>query len=717
MTATTLAAPDTTPPSVPTNVATTVASSSQINLSWVASTDPVVTGQVTSGVAGYKVYKNGTQVATTTTTKYSATGLTASTSYSFTVSAYDAVGNSSGQSAPVTATTLASPDTTPPSVPANIAATVASSSQINLSWAASTDPVVTGQVTSGVVGYKVYKNGTQVATTTATNYSSTGLSASTAYSFTVSAYDAAGNSSAQSATVTATTPSAPDTTPPSVPSNLTATVASSSQINLSWAASTDTIVTGQATSGVAGYKVYRNGIQVTTTTVASYSATSLSAATSYSFTVSAYDAASNSSAQSAAVTATTLPVQTPPATTSNIAFATKAGGQYTDQSGVLYRADTDYSGGSTVATPAKISGTVDGPLYQRVRYGNFSYNIPLASGNYTVTLKFAEIYWNTAGRRVFDVKMQGQTVISNLDIFSHVGRNAAYGVSIPVNVTNGVLNIQFTSIVDYACVSAIVVQAGTEQVTPPVIQLNPASLSFSAAVGTNPSSQTIGLSNIGGGTLNWTVVADNATPAWLSVHQGSGINNATLTVSVNSASLTPGQYSKNITISALGATNTPQTVNVALSVTPKATGTVVFATNAGGGQYTDQSAVVYQADMDYSGGLKWSTMSPITGKVDGALYRSVRFGNFSYKIPLANGNYTVKLKFAELYWNAAGQRIFNVSMQGQTVISNLDIFSHVGRNAAYDVSIPVNVTNGVLNIQFTSIVDYACVSAIEVSAN
>jgi hypothetical protein len=90
-------------------------------------------------------------------------------------------------------------------MPANLTATAVSSSQINLSWNASTDNV-------GVSGYKIYRNGTQLATVTAgTSYQNTGLSPSTSYSYTVAAYDALGNTSAQSAVATATTQAAPPT--------------------------------------------------------------------------------------------------------------------------------------------------------------------------------------------------------------------------------------------------------------------------------------------------------------------------------------------------------------------------------------------------------------------------------------------------------------------------------------------------------------------------
>jgi len=183
---------DAQPPTTPTNLAATAVSSSQINLTWTASTDNV-------GVTGYKVYRNASQVGTSATNSYSDTGLTASTSYSYTVSAYDAAGNNSSQCASASATTQAGVvDTQPPTVPTSLSATAVSSSQINLSWTASTDNV-------GVTGYKIYRNAAQVGTSVTNSYSDTGLVASTTYSYTVSAYDAAGNNSAQSTSASATT--------------------------------------------------------------------------------------------------------------------------------------------------------------------------------------------------------------------------------------------------------------------------------------------------------------------------------------------------------------------------------------------------------------------------------------------------------------------------------------------------------------------------------
>lgn len=196
-------------------------------------------------------------------------------------------------------------DTTLPSIPAGLTAQPISPTQVNLSWAASTDNV-------GVAGYKIYKNGTYAASVSGTTYSSTGLKASTQYSYAILSYDAALNNSAKTATIYATTPATSDTTAPSVPTGLTATPISSSQINLAWNASTDNV-------GVAGYRIYKSGVLVGTTlaTTRTYSNTGLAAGTSYGYKVSAYDAAGNASAQSTLVSATTLSGATAPATPTN----------------------------------------------------------------------------------------------------------------------------------------------------------------------------------------------------------------------------------------------------------------------------------------------------------------------------------------------------------------------------------------------------------------
>src|SRR3989344_635013 len=93
---------DTQPPTIPTNLSVTTIGSSNITISWTASTDNV-------GVTSYKVYRNGIQVGTSNSTSFPDIGLTPNTSYSYTIVAVDAAGNASSQSSPVSATTSAAP--------------------------------------------------------------------------------------------------------------------------------------------------------------------------------------------------------------------------------------------------------------------------------------------------------------------------------------------------------------------------------------------------------------------------------------------------------------------------------------------------------------------------------------------------------------------------------------------------------------------------------
>jgi YVTN family beta-propeller protein len=273
---------DTEPPSQPTNFTGTVQSAYSILLTWSPSTD-------TNGIEHYRVYRDGVEIGKTTDTSYFDSGLNPNTLYQYIIGAFDRA-NLSRLSSAINITTPSDViDNTPPTTPTNLAATVIGPTQINLTWWASTDDV-------GVIGYKVYQNGSEIANTNVTNYANIGLSASTPYTYTVIAYDQAGNPSPESSPVSATTSSGADTTPPSVPTMNGAIALSSSSIAISWTASTDNV-------GVIGYKVYRSPddtnytLRSTLGTTTSYSDSDLSTGT-YWYKVSAYDAAGNTSAQS-----------------------------------------------------------------------------------------------------------------------------------------------------------------------------------------------------------------------------------------------------------------------------------------------------------------------------------------------------------------------------------------------------------------------------------
>jgi bacillolysin len=193
-TATASTPPDSTAPSSPTNLTAVAPNSTTINLSWTASTDDVA-------VVGYSVFRDGgaTPIATVSATNYSDTGLGIGSTHSYTVKAFDAANNQSAASNTATASTQGT-DTIPPTAPTGLTATGSSTTTIDLNWTASTDNFA-------VTGYKVFRDGgaTEVATVTTTSYSDTGLAVNSTHSYTVVAFDGAGNQSANSNTATATT--------------------------------------------------------------------------------------------------------------------------------------------------------------------------------------------------------------------------------------------------------------------------------------------------------------------------------------------------------------------------------------------------------------------------------------------------------------------------------------------------------------------------------
>jgi hypothetical protein len=166
---------DTAPPTTPTHVAAQVVSSSQVNLTWAGSTDDVA-------VAGYYVFRNGGQIATTSTTSSSDMGLSPSTTYSYTVQAFDVGNNVSGQSSPPT-TVMTLPASTNPPVISNVQATSVTQTSAAISW--STDILSSSQVNYGTSSS--YTSSTTLDPTMVTSHSTTltGLTAATIYHFDV----------------------------------------------------------------------------------------------------------------------------------------------------------------------------------------------------------------------------------------------------------------------------------------------------------------------------------------------------------------------------------------------------------------------------------------------------------------------------------------------------------------------------------------------------
>ncbi|WP_299158100.1 endonuclease [uncultured Tenacibaculum sp.] len=345
---------DTQAPSVPSNLTASSITENSVNLSWTAATDNV-------SVVGYDVYRGTTKLGTATTTSYSATGLTASTAYSFSVKAKDAANNISAASNTVSITTSSTPSSGTASdiliseyvegSSNNKALEIANytGATINLSsyslkkasngggWTSTLN--LTGQLTNG----KVYVIAHSSASTTIKNKAQ--LTNTSILSF--NGNDAVGlfkgntlidlignpnssssfaqdktlqrKSSVNSPNSNYTTSewnvlskdtfsglgnhtfdgeSISDTVAPTAPSSLTTSSVTQTSANLSWNASTDN-------TAVTSYDVYKGSSKIATVTSTNYSVTGLTASTNYTFSIKAKDASGNISTASNVVGITT----------------------------------------------------------------------------------------------------------------------------------------------------------------------------------------------------------------------------------------------------------------------------------------------------------------------------------------------------------------------------------------------------------------------------
>lgn len=292
-----------------------------------------------------------------------------------------------------------------------------------------------------------------------------------------------------------------------------------------------------------------------------------------------------------------------------------AGGSYLASDGVIYQADHYFVSGQTVIRDASINGTEDDTLYQSERYGTFGYAVPLADGDYTLTLMFSETYWTTDGDRIFDVFVEEQRSIGDLDIHKEVGPNTAYSIVLPVYLRDGEINIELLATQDKAKLSAIRIERGID-------------------------------------------------PSLLA--------------------------------------NFEQVLLDELK----------YAINCGGLSYLASDGVLYSADRFYSGGVVGENTDAVAGTVDDPLYQSYRFKYTNYSFPVEDGDYRITFKLVESYWTSDQRRIFDITVENEVRIDDLDLHKAVGHDFAHDLTVTARVTDGQLDISNPASLDHGSIAAI-----
>lgn len=139
--------------------------------------------------------------------------------------------------------------------------------------------------------------------------------------------------------------------------------------------------------------------------------------------------------------------------------------------------------------------------------------------------------------------------------------------------------------------------------------------------------------------------------------------------------------------------------------------------NAGGPSYMDADGHTWQADENFTRGVTFSTEAEITGTSNDTLFQTERYGgNFGYEVPVQNGTYDVEVYLAEIYFEQAGERVFDISIEGEKVTEGLDLIARTGsRFSATSVLLTdVLVNDGVLDLDFAAQVNNGKVSGFEI---
>jgi hypothetical protein len=224
-------------------------------------------------------------------------------------------------------------------------------------------------------------------------------------------------------------------------------------------------------------------------------------------------------------------------------------------------------------------------------------------------------------------------------------------------------------------------------------------------------------------SLTWTA---STGAAGYNVYRGTTASSLTLLQGTSSTSFTNTVLSNGTTyyyqVTAVNAAGESGKSNQASAtpLAPPSNNGPILALDAGGA-----AAGSYAADTDFSGGGASSTThvidtSGVTGPAPQAVYQTWRYGTCTYTLPnlAAGASYTVRLDFAENVATAAGQRVFNVAINGTQVLTNFDIFAAAGgeyKALAKFFSANAN-GSGKITLQFTTVVGNARINGIEVFA-
>lgn len=360
-------------------------------------------------------------------------------------------------------------------------------------------------------------------------------------------------------------------------------------------------------------------------------------------------------------TATATPTVTPTVVPPLVRRVNAGSVTFTDSLGQVWAADQayasggwGYTGGSAKSSKTAVNATVDDLMYQKYREGMSDYRFTVPNGTYQVALRFAELGATKSGARVMKITLNGTVVETGLDVYKMAGKATALTKTYTVSVSNGLVAIAFAKV------------SGTLSPMVAAIEVKD--------IGSNPGAPTP--------TATRTSTATSVPP--------TPIATATLALLPFNARIDAGS-------------------SIA---------------------YTDSLGLVWAADQKYDArnAPTWGWLDGAAGSVasggdpfeDARLYQTWREksspGPLKYQADVLPGVYRVTLHFADFQATKAGDRVMQVTLEGQQVESALDIYALVGAAQPLARVYTVTVTDGQLNgLLDDSTRKPALVSAIEIA--
>ncbi|UII29843.1 T9SS type A sorting domain-containing protein [Fulvivirga ulvae] len=345
------------------------------------------------------------------------------------------------------------------------------------------------------------------------------------------------------------------------------------------------------------------------------------------------------------------------------------------------------------------------------------WDFPVLNENHIVALYFAEsaATSQTVGSRVFDVEIEGRKVLDDFDIMKFTGAGRAVVFYISVFIEDNNVDIDFITEVGSSLISAIEIGTGALPNMDPFISYNTYGLDRTVREGTelripltatdfdSPDSViTLGGEIIGGDF--YTMVDYGGGKGELIIRPG--YDDAGEYLFYVESGDEDGGYTDCNACWAMG--------NLVVVETP--VGNPVYRVNAGDWRMVEDTAVPWEIDSFHepsafinSDEIHLTTASHTitsnpTDAPDGVFYKSrvsVRdLENMEWNFPVPNGNYTAKLYFVDSKPDYVKDRIFDVLVEGDTVLNHFNILSEVARNTPIQKNIPAQVTDGNLTISF-----------------